>query len=107
MTKIRYNLTTPIKMQDGGTFWHSVGAAWYDSEKNQLSMEFNSLPLPNEEGKVRVLGFPPKDGQAAAATGRTWPQKKEEFGRDSKTAPKTAAKRGKTLKEDLDDEIPF
>ena len=104
MTKVRYNLTTPIKMQDGGTFWHSVGAAWYDSEKNQLSMEFNSLPLPNEEGKVRVLGFPPKDRDNQDG-GRAWPQKREAA--TQAQAPTGRGVKKKSLREDLDDEIPF
>src|SRR5258707_1292048 len=98
MANKRYNLTTPIKLRDGGTFWHTVGAAWYDQEKDQISMEFNSLPLPNGEGKARVLGSPPKEEDGKA---RTWPQRRE-----ATAAPAAAAKgKRKSLKEDLDDEV--
>ncbi len=67
--KKRYDLTTPIKTASGDTFWHRVGAAWFDPDKDQISMEFNSLPLPNEEGKVRVMGFPPKEDGTDEAAG--------------------------------------
>lgn len=57
----RYDVCSPRKKKDGGTFWHRVGMAW-EGEKG-ISIEFSSLPLPDVEGRVRVSLFEPREKQ--------------------------------------------
>jgi hypothetical protein len=56
-------MSSPRARKDGKTHWHSVGSAWIDEKGTTL--EFDSLPLPDADGRVRVLLFEPKprDGQ--------------------------------------------
>ena len=51
-----YKLFVAQDKRDGGTHWHQVGVAW-KTRNNSLMMEFNSLPLPNKQGKVIVNAF--------------------------------------------------
>ena len=62
----RYDVLSPRPKKDGGTYWHRVGIA-FEGEKG-ISIEFNSTPLPDKEGRVRVSLFEPKpkDGGAQA-----------------------------------------
>lgn len=55
----RYDVLSPRPKKDGGTFWHKVGMA-FEGEKG-ISIEFNSLPLPDKEGRVRVSLFEPRE----------------------------------------------
>lgn len=93
MANKRYRLTVPIDTSQGGTYWHSIGALWFDEHKDQMSMEFNSLPIPNKDGKVRVLAFPAED---EPSKGR----------REQRPAGNEAVK-GTNWDKYLDDEIPF
>lgn len=55
----RLDAMTPRKKKDGGTFWHRVGTAW-DGPKG-INIVFDSLPLPDSEGRVSVSLFKPRD----------------------------------------------
>lgn len=55
----RLDAMTPRKKKDGGTFWHRVGTAW-ESEKG-INIVFDSLPLPDDQGRVSVSLFKPRD----------------------------------------------
>lgn len=55
----RYDVLSPRKKKDGGTFWHRVGMAW-EGEKG-ISIELSSLPLPDAEGRVRMSLFEPRE----------------------------------------------
>jgi hypothetical protein len=60
----RLNLMSPREKGDK-TYWTKVGTAW-PSKKNAgfFDLEFDALPLPDKDGRVRVLMFEPKeDGQ--------------------------------------------
>lgn len=57
MTK-RYDVSTPRKKRDGTTFWHRVGTA-FEGEKG-ISIVFDSLPLPDAEGRCQVNLFEPR-----------------------------------------------
>lgn len=81
----RYDVLSPRKKKDGGTFWHRVGMAW-EGDKG-ISIEFSSLPLPDAEGRVRVSLFEP---------------------REKSDAPQDSERRPRSMKDTLlDDEVPF
>ena len=60
----RYQLVSPRPKKDGGTFWHPVGTAWA-KDNGSFSLVFDSLPIPDKDGRVMVLMSEPlpKDGQ--------------------------------------------
>ena len=68
----RYNLISPRPRKDGKTHWHNIGSA-FDRDKGGFSLVFDSLPLPDAEGRVTVLMTEPlpDDGQQR---GRAKPQ---------------------------------
>jgi len=84
----KYNLFSPIKKSDGGTYWHKVGSAWPHRNGRGFNLSFNSLPITMENGQVVVSMFldegPPPDN------------KREE--------PRTG---GWVPRDDLDDDVPF
>lgn len=50
----RYNLVSPRPRKDGKTHWHNIGSA-FPRDKGGFSLVFDSLPLPDAEGRVTVL----------------------------------------------------
>lgn len=56
----RYDLLSPRKKKDGGTYWHKVGAA-FSRDAGGFSLSFDSLPLPDAEGKVMLLMSEPRE----------------------------------------------
>lgn len=88
MTK-RYDVMSPRKRKDSEKpYWHRVGTAW-EGEKG-ISITFDSLPIPDDKGEVRVLLFEPREKEATAT---------------SRPIEKTAA-RG-SMKDQLNDDVPF
>lgn len=67
---MRYDLLTPRPKKDGGTHWHKVGAA-FPRDKGGFSLVFDSLPLPDDKGRVSVLMAEPRqdDRQQHANSG--------------------------------------
>ena len=65
----RLNLMSP-RVKGEKTYWTKVGTAW-PSKKNPgfFDLEFDALPLPDKEGRVRVLMFEPKDENQPAQVG--------------------------------------
>ena len=55
----RFDVLAPRKKKDGGTFWHRVGTAWQGDKG--INVTFDSLPLPDAEGRVSVSLFEPRD----------------------------------------------
>lgn len=88
MKSNRYNMVVPIPTSSGGTYWHKIGAAW-SKDNGQISLVFNSLPIPNAEGKVQAFLFEATDEPA----------------KPGRQAEKPAADR--RWSKELDDEIPF
>jgi hypothetical protein len=84
MTK-RYDVCSPRQRKDDKVYWHRVGTA-FEGEKG-IGIEFDSLPMPDKEGRVSVRLFEakPKEQTADSAPPRT--------------ARKSSA--------EMDDEIPF
>lgn len=55
----RLDAMTPRKKKDGSTFWHRVGTAWKGDKG--INIVFDSLPLPDAEGRVAVSLFEPRE----------------------------------------------
>jgi hypothetical protein len=81
----RLDAMTPRKKKDGGTFWHRVGTAWKGDKG--INIVFDSLPLPDAEGRVSVSLFEPR----------------EQTGTNQRQQP-NSGQRGAA---DLDDDVPF
>jgi hypothetical protein len=56
----RMNLVSPRPRKDNKTHWHVIGSA-FERDKGGWSLVFDSLPLPDAEGRCTVLMMPPKD----------------------------------------------
>lgn len=56
----RFDLISPRERKDGKTYWHKVGAA-FEREKGGYSLVFDSLPLPDKDGRVSLLMTEPLD----------------------------------------------
>lgn len=85
MTTTRWDVLSPRPKKDGGTFWHRVGTAWQGDKG--INVTFDSLPIPDAEGRVSVSLFEPREKQ-------------------SRTPPDDFVA-GETPPADLDDAIPF
>jgi hypothetical protein len=56
----RYDIITGRKSKDGEkTYWTKVGVA-FSRDQGGFSIELEAYPLPDAEGKVRVLMVEPK-----------------------------------------------
>ena len=81
----RFNIATPRKKSDGGTYWVNIGTAWEKDGKIQLV--FDALPIPDAEGRCVANLFEPRErdgGQQRQQSGKPSPQR-----------------------DDLDDHVPF
>lgn len=74
---------TPRPGKEGKTFWHRVGTA-FENDKG-ITIVFDSLPLPDKDGKVTVKLFEPRDPQerttipAARTNGGTVTSRRDEM----------------------------
>lgn len=84
----RWDVMSPrTNKASGKTFWHRVGTAFQGTKG--INIIFDSLPLPDAEGRVAVSLFEPRDAAAPKQTRQPLPVRT-----DSAAA-------------DLEDEIPF
>jgi hypothetical protein len=82
----RYDVMAPRPgREEGKTFWHRVGTA-FESEKG-IGIIFDSLPLPDKDGRVSVRLFEPRE---KPETKKAAPERE----RPARPTP-------------IDDEIPF
>ena len=88
MTK-RFDVLSPRPKKDGTTYWHRVGTA-FEGEKG-ISILFDSLPMPDKEGRCSVALFEPREKKAADS-------KPSQSGKNISRAP---------VSEELNDEIPW
>lgn len=88
----RFNLFSPIEKADGDTFWHKIGIAYENKNKNGFTLTFNSLPLPGKDGITKVMMFKdePREGGWGSQQDKDQQKKDQEDSYD-----------------DLDDDIPF
>lgn len=88
----RFDVLTPRKKNDGGTLWHRVGTAW-EGPKG-INIVFDSLPMPDAEGRCSVSLFEPRDNGGQRQQGQ---QGKRQSGGDNNG----------WVGSDLDDDVPF
>ena len=62
----RYDISTPRKKKDGGTYWVKIGTAWFSDKSKQLV--FDALPLPDAEGRCVANLFEPRDDRERSAS---------------------------------------
>lgn len=63
----RWDVLSPRAKKDGGTHWHRVGTAFQGAKG--INIVFDSLPLPDAEGRVSVSLFEPREsGRSSNAT---------------------------------------
>jgi hypothetical protein len=61
MTK-RFDVCSPRPRKDSDKpFWHRVGTAWQGDKG--INITFDSLPLPDKDGRVSVALFEPREKQ--------------------------------------------
>ena len=85
----RYDLLSPRKGRNDKTHWHKVGTA-FPQEKGGFSLVFDSLPLADEKGEVRLMMWEAKPRDDA-------PQQRQERRQEG----------GYGRGPDMEDSIPF
>lgn len=65
----RFNISTPRKKKDGGTYWVNIGTAWVDEKGTQLV--FDALPIPDEEGRCVARLFEPRQDNRSGSRDRS------------------------------------
>lgn len=60
----RFDICAPRKGKDDKTFWHRIGTAWQGDKGIQLV--FDSLPIPDADGRCVANLFEPREKQDAA-----------------------------------------
>ncbi|TKD50187.1 hypothetical protein [Sphingomonas baiyangensis] len=83
----RFDVLTPRKKNDGGTFWHRVGTAW-EGDKG-INIVFDSLPMPDADGRCSVSLFEPRERDGGGNGGQRQQPRQQSGGWN-----------------DLDDEVP-
>ena len=86
----RYDLLSPRKGRDDKTRWHKVGAA-FPRDKGGFQLVFDSLPLPDDEGRVTLMMWEAKDDS-----------QRQQSGGSANTRPQSQGRH-----DHMDDEIPF
>ena len=62
----RFDICAPRPKKDGGTFWARIGTAWEGDKGIQLV--FDSLPLPDAEGRCVANLFEPRQQDGGPRT---------------------------------------
>ena len=60
----RFDLTVPRQGRDGKTRFVRIGTGWQNAKG--FSLDFDALPIPDHEGKTKVVMFPATDRSPAA-----------------------------------------
>ena len=89
----RFDLVSPRKGRDDKTRWHKVGAA-FPRDKGGFQLVFDSLPLPDAEGRVTLM---------------MWEAQERDDQRGGQSSQARAADRAQrpAANDDMDGEIPF
>lgn len=85
----RFDICAPRKGKDDKTFWHRIGTAWQGDKGIQLV--FDSLPIPDSEGRCVANLFEPRDNDRA---------------RSASNDRQQAQQRSQSTAEYLDDDLP-
>lgn len=65
----RMDLISPKEVTGGKTIYRKVGAAWPRQNGPGWSLELEMIPLPDKEGRIRIMMLPPRGDNAQAAPG--------------------------------------
>lgn len=87
----RYDILSPRKDRNDKTRWHKVGAA-FPRDKGGFSLVFDSLPLPDNEGRVSLM---------------MWEAKPREGQQDNRNQDSGYGAGGRPGSDDYDSDIPF
>lgn len=88
----RFDVLSPRPRKDSDKpFWHRVGTAW-EGDRG-INIVFDSLPLPDAQGRVSVSLFEPRENNAGGGGQR----QSREQPRDNRGG----------YGDDLDDDVPF
>ena len=87
----RFDLVSPRKGRDDKTRWHKVGAA-FPRDKGGYQLVFDSLPLPDAEGRVTLM---------------MWEAQERDDSRGQSSQARAADRAQRPASDDLDGEIPF
>lgn len=63
------HVCAPRPGKEGKTFWHRVGTAFVKDD-GKIGILFDSLPLPDKDGRVNVQLFEPKPKDEATQNGQ-------------------------------------
>lgn len=95
----RYQLVSPRPKRDGGTYWHNVGSA-FAKDNGSFSLVFDSLPVPDKDGRVMVLMSEARDRNDGGQ-----PRQSGGYGQQSSGGQSQGGSYGS--QPPLDDSIPF
>lgn len=95
----RYQLVCPRPKRDGGTYWHNVGSA-FAKDNGSFSLIFDSLPIPDKDGRVMVLMSEARDRNDGGQ-----PRQSGGYGQQSNGGQSQGGSYGSHPP--LDDSIPF
>lgn len=73
----RFNIATPRKKSDGGTYWVNIGTAWEKDGKIQLV--FDALPIPDAEGRCVANLFEPRERDGGQQRQQTQSRQREDL----------------------------
>lgn len=94
----RMELISPKTLDSGKTIYRKVGVAWPRKNGPGWTLELEMYPLPDKEGRTRILMMPPR-GDAASAPGNG--------NRYATVVEKAQAYAGAARRQEPDDEVPF
>lgn len=90
----RYDVCSPRPRKDSDKpYWHRVGTA-FEGDKG-INIVFDSLPLPDKEGRVSVALFEAKDKDHRQSQATSKPQ------------ASGARRQSAEMQDDMNDSIPF
>lgn len=92
------DISAPRKGKDGKTYWHRIGTAFV-SDDGKIGLTFDSLPIPDAEGKCSAQIFDRRDKDDIPR--RDGPPNR------SMAVAAGYGRGGKPDASDIDDDIPF
>ena len=95
----RFDIVVPRKGKDEKTYYTKIGVA-FPMEKGGYSIQFEALPIPQPDGRVVALMFPPREDAARSAPALRAPARAE-------TSAFRPAVRPAPAEVDDSDAIPF
>lgn len=89
----RLDVLSPRPKREEGTWWHKIGSA-FEGKDGGINVVLDSLPLPDEKGRVSFIIREAKDLREASGTSQ-------------RSAPPRQAQYASPANNPIDDSIPF